>query len=376
MLLGRLVYNEKYVAGGNVVLQLPFDGSDTDTTTTDVSPEANVMTFAGAAEIDTAQSVAGGSSLLTTDSFTSQVTCPNNNALLFGSGSYTIEFDLRPASAANIGVVIGMYDAGQRSWSVWQQSSTIILYRSSNGVAQLTSQATITLSDNTWHHVAVCCDETTGIEIYIDGVLDTGTSNTGTLSLHDSTGKLRIGNYNADAGTQYGIQGHIDNIRVTKGAVQYTENFNPPNGTYPATAIQMDAGTGATVSQTDPASTYDTTVSIRFLSTGEVETGTSLDGAATSWTGRGTWITDTGAITGNEEVRYTGLTVTTGPGDFTTEAAIEDTWVNCSTSPVWLSNKSVGGERLFDCTFEVRDTTETGRGTGSQSYTFSIDNVV
>jgi hypothetical protein len=143
-----------------------------------------------------------------------------------------------------------------------------------------------------------------------------------------------------------------------------------------ADPVTLSGGTAGGASQSDSSSPYDTTVSIRFLSTGEVETGVSLDGAATTWTGRGNWISDTGAITGNEEVRYTGLTITTGPGSFTTEAAVEDAWVNCSTSPVWLSNKSVGGERSFFCTFEVRDTTESGRGTGSQSRTFVIDNVV
>ena len=41
------------------------------------------------------------------------------------------------------------------------------------------------------------------------------------------TGTLAIGSYGSGA-SQYGFQGYIDGIRITKGVARYTSNFTPP----------------------------------------------------------------------------------------------------------------------------------------------------
>jgi len=138
-------------------------------------------------------------------------------------------------------------------------------------------------------------------------------------------------------------------------------------------ATVLSGGSGGTVSQTDPASTYDTTVGIRFNTDGTVEKGVSLDGAAISWSSAGNWIDPVGEITGTEEVRFTNLVINLGPGDWTTEAAPDDTFIGITETRTWLSNKTAAGDRDFDCDFEVQDS---GLDTGSSSYSFIIDNVI
>lgn len=143
---------------------------------------------------------------------------------------------------------------------------------------------------------------------------------------------------------------------------------------HPGVGLVMDGGNGGLVEQIDGASPYDTTVGIRFNTDGTVEVGRELNGGGVSWSAAGDWLTPVSEITGNEEVRFTGLSITTGPGSFTTLAATEDTWIGITTTRTWLSNKTISGDRVFTCTFEVRDT-GAGRSGGS-FYTFSIQNVV
>lgn len=132
----------------------------------------------------------------------------------------------------------------------------------------------------------------------------------------------------------------------------------------------LSGGNGGTVSQVDGAAPYDSTVGIRFNTDGTVETGTSLNGAGISWVSAGNWIDPVSEITGTEDVRFTNFNGA-GGGDWTTEAAADDTWIGITTTRTWLMNSTVLETISFTCDFEVRDT---GIDTGSSSYTFSITN--
>ena len=137
----------------------------------------------------------------------------------------------------------------------------------------------------------------------------------------------------------------------------------------------LDAGNGGTVTATDGSSPYNTFVGIRFLTTGAVEICENVDGGP-SWASHGSWISDVGQITGNEEVRFTNLVVNSGPGNWSTEAAADDTWIGITVTREWYNNRTTANTWDFDCDFEVRDTTVSGLATGSSSYSFILDNVV
>ena len=135
----------------------------------------------------------------------------------------------------------------------------------------------------------------------------------------------------------------------------------------------LDAGVGATVSQIDAVAPYDSTVAIRFNTDGTVETGKSANGDALSWSSAGTWIQPTSEASSDYEVRFTNLVVNTGSGDWTTEAAVDDAWVDLGTQRTWSNNRTTEQTSNFDCDFEVRAVAG-GVPEGSDSYTFDIQN--
>jgi len=140
--------------------------------------------------------------------------------------------------------------------------------------------------------------------------------------------------------------------------------------------ITLSGGSGGTVLQTDPSSTYDSTVGIRFNTDGTIETGKSLDGAAITWSPAGTWINPISAADGTYSVRFTNKVQDLGVGDWSAEAAADDTWIALSAQRVWTSNKTAAGERKFTVDFEVRKTAGPPPVTGSSQWVFHIDNVV
>lgn len=143
-----------------------------------------------------------------------------------------------------------------------------------------------------------------------------------------------------------------------------------------ASDIVLDAGNGGTVNQDDASGPYDTTVGIRFLANGTVQTGKSLDGAAITWTAAGVWITPQSEASSVYDVRFTNLSQSMGSTDWTTEAAADNIWIDIGATRTWLSNKTTAGIRQFSVDFEVRDGGGAPPATGISAYTFDMENVI
>lgn len=140
---------------------------------------------------------------------------------------------------------------------------------------------------------------------------------------------------------------------------------------------ELRAGNGGTTTANDGVSPYDSNVSIRFKNDGTVDTGTSINGGAISYSSHGTWFFPTDVLNtpGNYSVRYTNHT-SAGGHDFTAKAAAEDAWVALGSLRVWTWNETSAtllAENSFACDFEVRDDVG-GLTTATVSYTFKIDN--
>lgn len=135
----------------------------------------------------------------------------------------------------------------------------------------------------------------------------------------------------------------------------------------------LSGGSGGTVSETDAASPYNTTVGIRFNIDGTIETGKGKDGSVT-WSSSGNWIT--GDTPDNSySVRFTNLVQITGVGDWTTEAEADDNWIALVTAQrTWLMTVTNGIERHFSCDFEVRKTAGAPPTTAAAAYEFNIIN--
>lgn len=87
------------------------------------------------------------------------------------------------------------------------------------------TNGTSPLTANTWYHVAFTYDGT-NLKFYINGVLDKSVAITATFS---TSNRLQIGRpevYNEP------FTGKIDELRISKGIVRWTENFTPPAKAY------------------------------------------------------------------------------------------------------------------------------------------------
>lgn len=81
------------------------------------------------------------------------------------------------------------------------------------------------ISTHTWHHFAFVLSGT-NFYIFLDGVLD-GQGTFGTTGRTESFA-VRIGRDVTNTGRDW--NGWVDELRITKGAARYKENFTPPAG--------------------------------------------------------------------------------------------------------------------------------------------------
>lgn len=103
-------------------------------------------------------------------------------------------------------------------------SGKIVVDNQQTGII-LTSTATINLG--VWYHVALTRNgpTTSNVLLFINGALDTTVSYSGWQSTPNS---IQIGSRSDVARV---LNGHISNLRVTKGNALYTTAFTPPRGT-------------------------------------------------------------------------------------------------------------------------------------------------
>ena len=208
-------------------LLLPFDGTNGATTTSDLSNTNATVTFNGTAQISTAQSKFGGSSLLL-DGDSDYLTIAASSNLSFDA-DFTIECWVKTSNSA--------LEAG--GW--WRR---IFMLGSSNGADNLqiclpdtygnvysnTTLITgnITLADGNWHHI-VLCRSGTNLRYFVDGVQSGSTATTSQNFTGGADEGVWIGKYGVGAGH---FDGYIDDFRITKGLARYTSNFTPPTSAH------------------------------------------------------------------------------------------------------------------------------------------------
>ena len=143
--------------------------------------------------------------------------------------------------------------SGDYAWwfSVWSVATTPTLGFYDGSWKAIGSEVT----QNAWHHVAVTRSGT-DIRLFLDGVQQYLWTNSGTLS--GTT--LNIGKtyYLADKF----LNGHLDEVRITKGEARWTANFTPPTSAYSSDSntkllLHMDGSSGSTIF-TDSGNTVHT----------------------------------------------------------------------------------------------------------------------
>ena len=221
-----------------VSLLLPFDGSDTATSTSDESDNSHTITFAGTAQLDTAQKKFGTASLLL-DGDSDYIQVADHDSFDFDAENFTVECWIRFAALGN-NTIFSHWANGTAS-----SMSYYLTYFNGSGILRLghylsgnaDTSYSWSPSTGTWYHIALERSGTT-IKVYIDGtsVISVAAS---TTALRDSEDPFRVGVFN-DASTgsptlDWYFNGHIDDLRITKGLARYGTNFTPPTSAHETT---------------------------------------------------------------------------------------------------------------------------------------------
>ena len=219
----------------NVVLLLHGTGANNSTVFTDSSPTPKTITVYGNAKISTTQSKFSGSSLYFDGSgdYLSIATSQD-----FDLGNvYTIEFFVYNLNATPAGGILhkGYYSSITHLWSGFAFSirgigtATRFYFYASTNVDERYIDVPASLPQNAWQHVAMVRNGSSGA-VYIDGV-PSGTI-TGLNSTVPSSETLRVGLWDFNTASEY-FNGHLAEVRVTKGVARYTAAFAPPAIEFP-----------------------------------------------------------------------------------------------------------------------------------------------
>lgn len=200
----------------NVSLMVHADGTDNGTTFADV--KGHTVTAAGDAKTSTSQAKFGTSSMSVTRNGNGYLNISNGGDILaFGTSDFTVEFwmyrSANPVAAewwmqhnTSGGMLIGFENTTQ--WGMAQSGSGWVV------------RTTTALPLNQWNHIAFARSGGQ-TRIYLNGVQQASAADTRNyvdttlLNIVSSTGAT-------------GVNGYLDEIRVTKGAARYTSNFTAP----------------------------------------------------------------------------------------------------------------------------------------------------
>lgn len=205
----------------NVVSLLHFDGADGSTTISDAKGMLT-WTAVGNAQIDTAQSKFGGASGLF-DGAGDCVEAGASEGFNFGTGDFTIEMFVRFTGAGR--AYLFSLGTNQAALIVTPSSGAVEVYGPGSYVinAGATSFAT-----GAWFHIALVRSGNTWT-VYRNGAAYV--SATDSRAWGNNANVLDVGLVRSP--DTNGLNGHIDELRITKGVARYTANFTPPTAPFP-----------------------------------------------------------------------------------------------------------------------------------------------
>jgi hypothetical protein len=201
----------------SVALLLHFEGADASTTFVDV--KGKTLTANGNAQIDTAQFKYGSSSGLF-DGTGDYVDSAASSDYTFGTGDFTIECF---AMFANIGATNKFLWGHHSGWGVYTNTDDIFVFNGTSNALLVNN----VIAASTWHHIAFT-RQSGVMRLYLDGAqIGSNTPN----SQNFNTTNFRVGAQTSGSG---GMNGWIDELRVTKGVARYTgATYTVPTGPFP-----------------------------------------------------------------------------------------------------------------------------------------------
>ena len=223
VLIGRNLYPSSFtppVAPPTNILLTNFLANFTAAGIYDATGQ-NVLETVGNVQVSTAVKKFGETSMFFDGSGDYLVIPTTNAPCQFGTADFTIEAWIYSTSIANQQMILSNRIAATGSANFdWQIVSSRLLFGTTS-TNLLTG--TITLSSNTWYHVAVSRVSGTA-RMFVNGVLDVSTTTSFNLSNNSIT---HIGTNATYAPTQYPFIGYIQDLRISKVG-RYSGAFTPP----------------------------------------------------------------------------------------------------------------------------------------------------
>jgi len=216
-----IVGNDLYYYATSLLLK--GDGTNGSTNIVDSSFDPKTITANGDAQISTAQSKFGGSSIAF-DGAGDYISTPNNAAFDYGTSNFTIEFWYKFAATPGADQYIYSQRLDSNNFVyIYATGSSFVLYKF-DGFGSLTLTGSTTHNTTTWSHLAAVRNGTT-FTLYKDGTALNSITNNATFA---SLGvQLDIGIWSGPS-PSLAFNGYIDDLRITKGIARYTSNFTPP----------------------------------------------------------------------------------------------------------------------------------------------------
>jgi hypothetical protein len=242
-----------------VLALLRMNGEEYATAFVDESRYARTVNVLGDVYTDTTQKKYGSASgRFNTLTPYGGLLLGSDPAFSLGSSSFTLEMWVRDNGLSGTGYqVLASYGSSfEGAWQlvfaegnyVGNGPYLVFTYNHIDNTNAVQSESIFTnfsgFAPATWLHIAVVRNGSTG-KLYVGGVAQTDliTSSTShdfgdrSLVLSDANPQLTVGfakTYSADSTYSDFYEGHIDDLRLTRGVARYTSNFTPPTKELPA----------------------------------------------------------------------------------------------------------------------------------------------
>ena len=337
----------------NVKLLMPFNGSNGATSASDLSNKNNTSSFSGNAQISTAQSKFGGSSLAF-DGTGDKITIGDsywNDAI--STGDFTIEYWLRINVQSTSQRTITNYSGSSNGWGMYYSSSNYLEFFWNHSstfyyINNATGGAKSAIPNDTWTHVAVTRSDDTW-RLFLNGTAENTRTSLAHTIVTSTRDELTLG-CRPDTGTQY-LNGYIDDLRITVGEARYTSNFTPPTTAHLTSAgdvnkhivVNSDAdgvaiGTGG-INQARIAKAW-----VNFNGTGTVAIRSSYNVSSITDSGAGTYVVNLSTATADANYSVAGSVAGSGIVVMKTNQSVTRTTSACPVYSLNASNAPTDGE--------------------------------
>lgn len=232
-----LLFTTNAYGDGNdnyTVSLLHLNGTDGSTTITDdAAGGTHTWSTFATAQIDTdiADAFGGTSGSLILDGDSDYINSVNSSDWNFGTGNFTVDFWVRRNGDTFIGGLVGSaWSSPLKGWSVRCGYGGTV-NKVAFDIAEIGNEivSSSVLANLTWTHVAVVRNGNV-LTMYLDGV-SVGTKDCTGRTYDSGDNGVKCGRYYGDVDNYY-FNGHLDEVRISKGIARWTAPFTPPSEPY------------------------------------------------------------------------------------------------------------------------------------------------